>query len=72
MASAVVVASTVYPSAVAALTARAARFPPAPPRFSTTNLPVPRSASFCATRRATTSATPPAANETTNVTGCDG
>ena len=66
-ASAVVEASSVWPSAVAVATARAARLPPAPPRFSVTTLCLRRSPSFCPTRRAISSAMPPAANATTTL-----
>src|ERR1700730_8142454 len=64
-ARAVLVASTVYPSPSATLTMCAPMLPPAPPRFSTIIFHPVRSSSFCATMRAMTSATPPAAKGTT-------
>src|SRR5262249_32326034 len=71
-ASDVVVTRTLCPSGAAPLTDFAARLPPAPPRFSTTTACPKRSLSFCPTRRATTSAMPPAANATCNVMFCVG
>ncbi len=68
IAIAVVVTSTVCPSGSAERTLRAARLPPAPPRFSMMTDWPHLSLSFCATNRATVSANPPAAKPTTKST----
>ena len=61
--------ASVWPSAGAVSTARAAAMPPGPGWFSTTKRWPSFSPSLSATMRAVTSATPPAANGSTTRTG---